>query len=92
MKNSWKLQDAKARFSELVECALAGDPQHVTRRGAPAVVVISEKEYQKSKSRDSVKKKKSLVEVMQSCPAPEIFDFLEDSRNKSDLGRPVEQL
>jgi antitoxin Phd len=80
MNSPWKLRDAKARFSELVECALAGDPQHVTRRGAPAVVVISEKEYQKSKNRVSVKKKKSLLEVMQSCPAPEIFDLIEDSR------------
>ena len=35
----WKLQDAKNRFSAAVEAALGGEPQHVTRRGKPAVVV-----------------------------------------------------
>jgi antitoxin Phd len=39
------LQDAKNRFSAVVEAALAGRPQEVTRRGKPAVVVVSAKEY-----------------------------------------------
>ena len=41
----WSVQDAKAKFSAVVEKALAGEPQHVTRRGAPAVVVVSEKDW-----------------------------------------------
>lgn len=36
----WTLQDAKARFSAVVDAALAGEPQEVTRRGRPAVVVV----------------------------------------------------
>ena len=36
----WKLQDAKNQFSALVDAAIAGEPQHVTRRGKPAVVVV----------------------------------------------------
>ncbi|WP_337924780.1 type II toxin-antitoxin system prevent-host-death family antitoxin [Szabonella alba] len=36
----WTLQDAKNRFSAVVEAALAGTPQQVTRRGKPAVVVV----------------------------------------------------
>ena len=28
----WKLQDAKNKFSALVDAAIAGEPQHVTRR------------------------------------------------------------
>ena len=36
----WTLQDAKARFSAVVDAALAGEPQAVTRRGKPAVVVV----------------------------------------------------
>ena len=36
----WALQDAKNRFSALVDAALRGEPQTVTRRGAPAVVVL----------------------------------------------------
>jgi antitoxin Phd len=41
----WTLQDAKNRFSEVVEAALGGRPQEVTRRGKPAVVVLSATEY-----------------------------------------------
>lgn len=41
----WNLQDAKTQFSTLVADALAGRPQHVTRRGKPAVVVLSEADY-----------------------------------------------
>ena len=36
----WKLQDAKNQFSAVVDAAIAGEPQHVTRRGKPAVVVL----------------------------------------------------
>lgn len=39
------LQDAKNRFSDVVEAALAGRPQQVSRRGKPAVVVLSVEEY-----------------------------------------------
>lgn len=43
----WPLQDAKNKFSELVNAALAGEPQKVTRRGLPAVVVLSAEEYER---------------------------------------------
>jgi len=38
----WKLEDAKARFSEVVQLALSEGPQRVTRRGRPAVLVIAD--------------------------------------------------
>lgn len=41
------LQDAKNRFSAVVEAALAGRPQEVSRRGKPAVVVLSVTEYRR---------------------------------------------
>ena len=41
----WTLQDAKNRFSAVVDAALAGQPQEVSRRGKPAVVVLSAAEY-----------------------------------------------
>lgn len=41
----WSLQDAKNRFSAVVDAALAGVPQLVTRRGKPAVVVLAVDEY-----------------------------------------------
>ena len=41
----WPLQDAKNKFSALVNAALAGEPQKVSRRGQPAVVVLATEEY-----------------------------------------------
>jgi antitoxin Phd len=41
----WKLEDAKAQFSHLVESALNGQVQRVTRRGKPAVVIVAEAEF-----------------------------------------------
>ncbi len=43
----WALQDAKNRFSAVVDAALAGTPQRVTRRGTPAVVVVAVEEYER---------------------------------------------
>ncbi len=43
----WSLQDAKNRFSAVVDAALSGAPQRVTRRGKPAVVVIEVDEYER---------------------------------------------
>lgn len=43
---AWRLQDAKAQFSALVDGALRGVPQHVTRRGKQAVVVLSEEDFE----------------------------------------------
>ena len=43
----WSIQDAKNKFSALVNAALAGEPQRVTRRGQPAVIVIAVEEYER---------------------------------------------
>jgi antitoxin Phd len=42
---SWKLEDAKARFSEVVRLARECGPQRVTVHGRDAVVVVSAAEY-----------------------------------------------
>lgn len=41
----WSLRDARNRFSAVVDAAIAGTPQEVTRRGKPAVVVLSVAQY-----------------------------------------------
>lgn len=46
----WQLQTAKAQLSELVEAALRGEPQRITRRGKDAVMVLSEQAYVALKS------------------------------------------
>ena len=43
--DSWKLQDAKARFSEVVDRALRDGPQIVTRHGEKAVVVVAYRDF-----------------------------------------------
>ena len=46
----WQLQTAKAQLSELIEAALRGEPQRITRRGKDAVMVLSEQAYVALKS------------------------------------------
>ena len=45
--NIWQLQDAKSRFSELVERTLRNGAQIVTRRGKKVVVLLSYEEYRR---------------------------------------------
>ena len=40
MNNIWQVQDAKARFSEMLEISLAEGPQIVTRRGVETAVLV----------------------------------------------------
>jgi antitoxin Phd len=44
---SWPVQDAKARFSELLETCLRDGPQLVTRRGAEAAVLVPVAEWER---------------------------------------------
>ena len=45
--HTWQLQDAKARFSELIRRASMEGPQTITVRGAEKAVVLSVEAYQK---------------------------------------------
>jgi len=45
----WQLQDAKARFSELIDDTLKKGPQMVTRRGVDTAVVVSVEEWRRLK-------------------------------------------
>lgn len=46
MRASWSVQDAKNRFSSVVEAAQRS-PQTVTKHGKPAVVVVAAEEYER---------------------------------------------
>jgi len=82
MSASWELQDAKAKFSQVVEDALKVGPQYVTRRGREAVIVLSVEDYEKITS-----KKPTLKEFLLSCP--KIDDDFEFERQK-DYPRAIE--
>ncbi len=47
MVQSWQLQEAKNRFSAVVNAAIGGQPQQVTRRGEPVVVVIAAEDFER---------------------------------------------
>ena len=63
----WPLQDAKNKFSAVVDAALAGQPQRVTRRGQPAVVVLAVEEYERL-CRLELANAPSFVELLLEIP------------------------
>lgn len=68
-RDRWPLQDAKARFSELVRLAVTQGPQHVTLHGRDAVVVVAASEFQRLKGRRSGQ---VLVDALQASPQREV--------------------
>ena len=65
----WRLQDAKARFSELVRLAHSDGPQHVTLHGRDAVVVIDADEFQRLKGERTGQ---LLIDALQASPHRDI--------------------
>ena len=65
----WLLQDAKARFSELVRRVHSEGPQHVTVHGRDEVVVISAEEFRRLQGE---RKGDALVAAMQASPHRDI--------------------
>ncbi len=59
------LQDAKARFSELVRKVRSEGPQHVTVHGRDEVVIVSAEEFRRLKGNLTGE---ALIEAMQSSP------------------------
>ena len=65
----WLLQDAKARFSELVRRVRSEGPQHVTVHGRDEVVVISAEEFRRLKGERGGD---ALIAAMQASPYRDI--------------------
>ena len=81
IENHWQLQDAKNKFSNLVEKAQHTGPQVVTKHGKDAVVVISIDEYKKL-----IKPKINLVSFFQSSPlAKTELDFTRNKETPRDV-------
>lgn len=81
-ENIWQLQDAKSKFSQLVDQAMHDQPQIVTRHGSNAVVVLSYEDYKKF-----TKPKDDLVSFLRNSPLADAD--LDIERNK-DLPRDIE--
>jgi prevent-host-death family protein len=78
---TWRMQDAKARFSEVIERAQHDGPQEITRHGKPRAVVVSVTEYERLR-----KSRPSFKEWLASGPGLEGVDL---TRAK-DSGREVD--
>ncbi len=55
--NTWPVQDAKARFSEMLDACLKDGPQLVTRRGTEAAMLVPVAEWKRltAEARPSLK-------------------------------------
>jgi len=76
MKKLWQLQEAKNRFSEVVDHALDSGPQIITRHGKETVVVLSTQDYQAL-----VRPKEGLVEFFHKSPLRGVKLDLERSKD-----------
>jgi prevent-host-death family protein len=65
-KRSWSVQDAKNRFSEVVEAARRA-PQTVTKHGKPAVIMVDVTEYERLRRLERAQAP-SFAEVLLAMP------------------------
>lgn len=82
MKNSWQLQDAKSKFSQLVESAISEEPQFVTKHGKNAVVILSFEDFKKM-----TKPETNLIDFFKNSPLAD--SELDITRNK-DIPRDID--
>lgn len=82
MGHTWQLQEAKNKFSKLVEKAQHEGPQFVTKHGKESVVVLSTEEYKKI-----LKPKSNLFQFIQTSPLSKTLINID--RDKS-LTRDIE--
>jgi antitoxin Phd len=78
---TWQVQEAKTRFSEVIERARTEGPQTITRHGAERAVVISVEDY-----RALVAHKPDFKAHLLGGPKLDDFEVERDR----DTGRPVE--
>jgi len=80
MSRVWQLQEAKNKFSEVVEEALAHGPQLITKRGVEAVIVLSYAEY-----RTLLLSRKKLSSFFRESPLVDAgLDLTRDSSRPRD--------
>ncbi|MGH7025172.1 MAG: type II toxin-antitoxin system Phd/YefM family antitoxin [Caulobacteraceae bacterium] len=82
-QSTWQLQEAKARLSELVRRAADEGPQHVSVRGEPAAVVLSEQDYRRLTS-----KRPTIVDhILAGEPWPDdLVDAINNRQRGPDRG------
>ena len=66
----WQLQEAKARFSEVVRRAAECGPQHVTVNGEERAVVLSAEDYVRLRGQPTGR---ALVDLMADSPLGDVI-------------------
>jgi antitoxin Phd len=61
--NTWPVQDAKARFSELLAACLTDGPQMVTKRGTETAVLVPLREWRRLQSAERPQLKQLLLQA-----------------------------
>ena len=79
MNHVWQLQEAKNRFSEVVEEALENGPQVITRRGVETAVLLSAADYRKM-----ILNSQSISDFFRNSPL--VGEEIDLSRDQSPLG------
>ena len=82
---SWQIQSAKARFSEVFRLARTRGPQRITRQGKEGVIMVAEEQYETLVGK--AHQPKSLVQFFRQSPLVGVNLDLERSR---DEGRDIE--
>ena len=81
MRNVWQLQEAKNKFSNLVDKAHHEGPQVVTKHGKESVVIIAIEDYQKLN-----KPKSDLVSFLKKSPLSGVnLDLTRDKSPSRDI-------
>jgi antitoxin Phd len=81
MTDTWQLQEAKNKFSEVVEKSLTDGPQVITKRGVETAIVLSYAEYRKL-----LAGQKKLSEFFRNSPLAEVdLDLTRDASPLRDL-------
>ena len=80
----WQLQEAKNRFSEVVDRAIKDGPQTVTKHGKDAVVIVSAEQYQR-RTETGKKRTQSLAEFLLQSPLRDARLRIRRSRDTGKL-------
>jgi prevent-host-death family protein len=79
-ENAWKLQDAKARFSEVVRLAKEKGAQPVTKHGKTEVYVVAAEEFEKLNAANKPKRTgQAIIDAFRDPRLPKDFTFSRDS-------------
>lgn len=100
MKSAWELDEAKDHLREVLDSARQRGEQTITENGKPVAILRAvetgeNRERREERLSEEAKLARgtgaSLIALLQRCPAPEIFDIMEEERRK-DRARGLREL